>query len=326
MSISFVLNTICVDAYIHALLYEIDEVFIIYMIFCMDRPFDWNRMRAFLATANEGTLTAAAHSLGLTQPTLSRQISALEEELGLMLFERVGRGLVLTAAGREMQHHVREMGAAADRVALAALGQAQSIEGDVRITASDILSAVLLPPAVSRIKALAPNLVIDVIAANDVRDLMRREADIAVRHVRPEHPDLVVRLICEAKAYFYASKEYLAARGHPQSLSDLDQHDFISMGNVSRMVEYLRNIGIHLEVQQFQVGSENGVVGWALAQAGLGIIPMDEAVARHSPNMVQVLPHTLISFPIWLTTHREIHTSPKMRLVFDVLAEVLAQR
>lgn len=292
----------------------------------MDRPFDWNRMRAFLATANEGSLTAAARSLGLTQPTLSRQISALEEEIGLMLFERVGRGLILTAAGREMQHHVREMGAAADRVALAALGQAQSIEGEVRITASDVMSAVLLPRAVSKIKTLAPNLVIDIIAANDIRDLMRREADIAVRHVRPEHSDLVARLICDANAYLYASKEYLASRGHPQSPRDLDQHDFISMGDVPRMVDYLSNIGIHLERRQFQVGSENGVVGWALAQAGLGIVPMDEVVAQYSPNMLKVLPQTLISFPIWLTTHREIHTSPKIRLVFDVLAEVLSQR
>jgi len=283
-------------------------------------------MRAFLATAEEGSLTAAARSLGLTQPTLSRQISALEEELGLMLFERVGRGLELTAAGREMQHHVRDMGAAADRVALAALGQSQSIEGEVRITASDLMSAVLLPRAISRIKTLAPNLVIDVIAANDVRDLMRREADIAVRHVRPEHPDLVARLICEANGYFYASKDYLAARGHPQSPMDLDQHDFISMGDVSRMIDHLSHIGIDLDRRQFQVGSENGVVGWALAQAGLGIVPMDEVVAQYSPNMVKVLPQTLISFPVWLTTHREIHTSPKMRLVFDVLAEVLAQR
>ena len=283
-------------------------------------------MRAFLATADKGSLTAAARSLGLTQPTLSRQISALEEELGLMLFERVGRGLVLTAAGREMHLHVRDMGAAADKVALAALGQSQSIDGEVRITASDILSAVLLPRAVSRIRALAPNLVIDIIATNDVRDLMRREADIAVRHLRPEHPDLIARLICEANGHFYASKEYLAARGHPRSLSDLGQHDFISMGDVSRMVDYLGNIGIHLEEQQFRAGSENGLVGWALAQAGLGIIPMDEAVAKHSPNMVQILPQTMISFPIWLTTHREIHTSPKIRLVFDVLAEVLAQR
>lgn len=283
-------------------------------------------MRAFLATADDGSLSAAARSLGLTQPTLSRQIAALEEELGLMLFERVGRGLVLTTAGREMHRHVREMGAAADKVALAALGQSQSIEGKVRITASDVLSAVILPRAVTRIKALAPNLVIDIIAANDLRDLMRREADIAIRHVRPEHPDLVARLICEAKGYFYASKDYLAARGHPRTLKELGQHDFISMGDIPRMVAHLRAIGIDLDERQFRVGSENGLVGWALAKAGLGIIPMDEAVAKQCPDMVLVLPQTPVTFPIWLATHREIHTSPKMRLVFDVLAEVLAQR
>lgn len=292
----------------------------------MDTPFDWNRMRAFLATADHGSLSAAARSLGLTQPTLSRQIAALEEELGLMLFERVGRGLALTAVGREMHRHVQDMGIAADKVALAAFGQSQKIEGEVRITASDVMSAVFLPRAITRIKALAPNLVIDVVAANDIRDLMRREADIAIRHVRPEQPDLVARLICEAKGYFYASTDYLAARGHPKSLRDLEQHDFISMGDIPRMVTYLRDIGISLEERQFGVGSENGLVGWALAQAGLGIVPMDEVVARHSPDMVQLLPQTSFSYPIWLTTHREIHTSPKMRLVFDVLAEVLVKR
>lgn len=243
-----------------------------------------------------------------------------------MLFERVGRGLTLTAVGREMHRHVRDMGTAADKVALAAFGQSQTIEGDVRITASDMMSAVILPCALTRIKELAPNLFIDVIAANDIRDLMRREADIAIRHVRPENPDLVARLIREGKAYFYASKDYLAMRGHPKSLRELEQHDFISMGNISRMVAYLRDIGISLEERQFVVGSENALVGWALAQAGLGVIPMDEAVARRSPDMVQILPKTSIIYPIWLTTHREIHTSPKIRLVFDVLAEVLTKR
>jgi DNA-binding transcriptional LysR family regulator len=292
----------------------------------MDSSFDWNRMRAFLATADEGSLTAAARSLGLTQPTLSRQIAALEDELGLMLFERVGRGLILTAAGREMQRHVREMGVAADKVALAALGQSQTIEGEIRITASDVMSTVLLPPAITKIRALAPNLKIDVIAANDVRDLMRREADIAVRHIRPDQPDLIARLICDAKGYFYASDKYLAARGHPRSLSDLKQHDFISMGDVSRMLGHLRSLGIDLEEKHFRLSSENGMVGWAMAQAGLGVIPMDEVVAKQSPNMIQLLPQTPLSFPIWLTTHREIHSSPKIRLVYDVLAEVLARR
>ena len=290
----------------------------------MDQTFDWNRMRAFLATAEAGTLSGAARALGLTQPTLGRQIAALEAELGLLLFERVGRGLQLTSAGQEMLAHVRDMGAAADRVALAAMGQSQSIAGMVRITASDIMSATLMPAVVTRIRTLAPRLQIDVIAANDIRDLMRREADIAVRHIRPEQPDLVARLIREAQAHLYAARTYLDARGRPATLADLAGHDFVSFGDIDRMVGYLKSIDVPVTADNFRVGSENGVTAWAMVRAGLGISPMDESVALKSPEVVRVLPQMRpITFPVWLTTHREIHTSPRIRLVFDVLDEML---
>ncbi|MFQ1702488.1 LysR family transcriptional regulator [Loktanella agnita] len=292
----------------------------------MNSPFDWSRMRAFLATAETGSLSAAARAIGLTQPTLGRQIAALEDELGLMLFERVGRGLHLTAAGQELLVHARDMGAAADRLALAAMGQSQSVEGTVRITASDMFSALWLPAVVSRCRVLAPRLHIDVIAVNDIRDLMRREADIAVRHVRPDQPDLVARLIREAQAMLYAAKSYLDARVRPQSLADLAQHDFISFGNVDRMVSYLNTIDIPVTAQNFRVNSENGLVAWAMARAGLGLCPMDDAVAAMAPEMECVLPQMKpITFPVWLTTHREIHTSPRIRLVFDVLDEILSK-
>ena len=283
-------------------------------------------MRAFLATAEAGTLSGAARALGLTQPTLGRQIAALEAELGLLLFERVGRGLQLTSAGQEMLGHVRDMGAAADRVALAAIGQSQSVDGTVRITASDILSVVWLPEVLLRIRSVAPRLQVTVIATNDISDLMRREADIAVRHVRPEQPDLVARLIREAQAYLYAARTYLDARGRPGTLAELAGHDFVSFGDVDRMVGYLNSVDLPVTPENFRVGSENGVAAWAMVRAGLGISPMDESVARQSPEVERVLPHMRpITFPVWLTTHREIHTSPRIRLVFDVLAEVLGK-
>lgn len=293
----------------------------------MDRPFDWNRMRAFLATAEAGSLSAAARRLGLTQPTLGRQITALEEELGLMLFERVGRGLQLTGAGREMLAHVRDMGAAADRVALAAAGQAQNIAGMVRITASDIFSATLLPAAITRIRAMAPRLQIEVVAANDIRDLMRREADIAIRHVRPQQPDLVARLVHEATAHLYAARSYLDVRGRPTTAADLTQHDFVSFGEASQMIAHLATMGIAITPGNFPVGSANGQVAWAMVCAGLGISPMDATVAARSPEVERIVPQLPpITYPVWLTTHREIHTSPRIRLVFDVLAEILAKR
>ncbi len=282
-------------------------------------------MRAFLATAEHGSLSAAARHLGLTQPTLGRQINALEAELDLLLFERVGRGLELTQAGREMLRHVRQMGDAADRVALAAMGQSQSIEGEVRITASDILSASILPTVVKQLRSRAPSLHIDIVAANDIRDLTRREADIAVRHVRPEQPDLVTRLIRQAEARFYGTHSYVSQRGAPRSKADLASHDFVSFGNVSETVSYLNAIDIPVTTQNFHVGSDNGLVAWEMVCAGLGICPMYAGFADNDSRVTRLLPQLApITFPIWLTTHREFHTSPKIRLVFDILADALA--
>src|SRR5690606_38189732 len=148
--------------------------------------FDWNQVRALLATVEAGSLSAAARQLGLTQPTLGRQVAALEAALGVTLFERVGRKLVLTQAGRELIAPLQTMGEAANRISLIASRQAQAVEGVVRITTSDVYAVHVLPPFLKRVRALAPNLVIDILASNEVEDLLRRRADIAIRHVRPQ--------------------------------------------------------------------------------------------------------------------------------------------
>ncbi|MGR3760608.1 LysR family transcriptional regulator [Roseobacteraceae bacterium NS-SX3] len=288
--------------------------------------FDWNHIRAFLATAEGGSLSAAARRLGLTQPTLSRQVAALEADLGLMLFERVGRTLELTQAGLELLEHTRPMGAAAERIALAASGQAQSVSGTVKITASDVFSAYLLPEAVRRLQAAAPDLQVEIIAANDIRDLMRREADIAIRHVRPEQPELIARLVLEAEAYFYAAPAYLDRRGRPARLEDLAGHDFVSFGDPGQMAGFLRPMGIEAGPQNFRCGSQSGLVAWELVKQGFGVAPMSDQVGRATPEVEQLLPDMEpIRFPVWLATHRELHTSRRIRLVFDTLAGMLAE-
>ncbi|MDX1782050.1 MAG: LysR family transcriptional regulator, partial [Thalassovita sp.] len=285
----------------------------------------WNHVRAFLSTAEEGSLSAAARKLNLTQPTLGRQVSALEDELGLMLFERVGRTLVLTSAGTELLDHVRAMGEAADRVALVATGQSHSIEGLIRLTASDVYSAFVLPQALMQLRREAPRLSIDIVASNDIRDLMRREADIAIRNVRPEQPDLIARLVQEASAHFYASTDYLNRRGRPQSPADLADHDFIHFGDAERMRELLSPLGLPLSVDNFRIGSNSGLVGWELTRQGFGISAMADEVAQQTPGVEKVLPEMdPITFPVWLATHRELHTSRRIRLVFDLLADHLS--
>ncbi len=287
--------------------------------------FDWNQVRAFLATAEEGSLSAAARALGQTQPTLGRQVAGLEEDLGVTLFERVGRGLMLTPAGLELLEHVKSMGDAAARLSLAATGQSQSIEGRVRITAVDMMAAYTLPPVFKRLRAIAPRLDIDVVASNDLRDILRREADIAVRHVRPEQPELIGRLVQEAEGAYYAATAYLERRGRPESKADFSKHDFISFGNAEEMIAFARPLGIALTVENFRIGSSTGMVAWEFVKQGMGISVMSAQVGDNTPGVERVLPEMKpIVFPVWLITHRELHTSRRIRLVFDTLAEFLS--
>lgn len=283
---------------------------------------DWTHIRAFLATAETGSLSAAARQLGLTQPTLSRQVAALEANLGLMLFERLGRSLALTDAGHELLPHGRKMVEGANGLSLAASAQAQSIEGTVRITASDVMSAFVLPPVLHQLRQQAPRLTIDIVAANDIRDLMRREADIAIRHVRPEQPELIARLVQEATAHFYAAPSYLERRGRPESFSALSAHDFVNFGDVQRSIDFLTPLGIDLSKDNFKIGSNSGLAAWELVRQGFGIGAMADDVARHSSGVERLLTdQPPLRFPVWLTTHRELHTSRRIRLVYDLLAD-----
>jgi DNA-binding transcriptional LysR family regulator len=287
--------------------------------------FDWNRARAFLATAEEGSLSAAARALGQTQPTLSRQVAALEDDLGVTLFERVGRSLSLTQSGVELLDHFRAMGDAASRISLAASGQSQAIEGHVRITATNVMATYHLPAVLKRIRETAPGIEIDVVASNEVRDLTRREADIAIRHGRPTQPNLIARRVRESSAHLYASTEYLDTHGRPRTASDLSDADFIGFDDPERLIPTLNALGLSLTRRNFKLTTASGTLIIALVQQGLGICVLVKETAALLPGLEPVLPELdPIPVPIWLTTHRELHTSRRIRLVFDLLADALS--
>ncbi len=289
--------------------------------------FDWNQIRSFLAAYEEGSLSAGARALGLTQPTLSRQITELEEELGVIVFERGRRGLSLTQTGLELLDHVRAMGEAASLISLAASGQSQAIEGQVCISASDALSTYHLPAILKRLKEIAPGIQIEVVASNELSDLQRREADIAIRHVRPEQPDLITKLIREPFANLYASTSYLDNYGRPNSIDDLSNADFIGFENIDRSVSIYNSLGLSLSKKNIKYNSGNVVVGWEIVKQGLGILLMSEDIAAITPNIEQVLSEfKSIQFPVWLTTHRELHTNRRIRIVYDHLASELSGR
>jgi DNA-binding transcriptional LysR family regulator len=260
----------------------------------------------------------------LTQPTLGRQVAALEDELGVTLFERAGRGLVPTPAGLDLLEHVRVMGAAALKVSLAATGQSEAVAGRISITASEFYAAHLLPPILARLRHEAPGIEVEVVSANEVVNLIRREADIAIRNTRPEQPDLVARKLGDDTGGFFASRAYVERHGPFDTVEDMSRATIIAFSPPGQLLELLRGFGLPVTERSVALHSASHLVQWALMKQGLGICVGSLRAGRADADLVQILPELLhVPFPVWLTTHGDLHRSRRVRLVFDLLAEML---
>ncbi|AML52129.1 LysR family transcriptional regulator [Falsihalocynthiibacter arcticus] len=297
------------------------------MHICMDWravKFDWNKARAFLVTAEEGSLSAAARALGMSQPTLGRQVDGLEQELGIVLFQRVGRGLTLTPSGLELLEHVREMGQAAGRVSLTALGQSQAIAGTICISASETYATVLLPPIIAKLRLLEPGIRVEIVVSNQASDLRRREADIAIRSFRPTEPDLIAKKIGDAEARLYATPAYIEKLGYPTKPYDLRHADFINLDHSGMMMKGLNTLGLGLTEANFPLMTESYLVMWELVREGAAIGILDAFIGDADPTVRRVLADLEpLTFPMWLVAHRELATSRRIRMVYDFLAEEL---
>jgi len=288
--------------------------------------FDWNQVRAFLATAVEGSYSGAARALNTTQPTIGRQIAALENSLGITLVERNVKGQTLTQAGRDLLDHVRMMGDAATLISMTADRQSQDVSGEVTITSTDLLAAAVLPGILASLRETAPNVRVRIVASSDVQNLMQREADIAIRHVRPDQPDLIARHVGNFGANLYASSSYLDRAGRPSEPRDVADHAFVGNADPVRLMAPLHNLGIPVRAENFVVSSESGVVAWEMVKAGFGVSMQPEILGEAEPSVEKVLKDfPSLEFPIWLVSHRELQTSPRIRTVFDLLARELGE-
>ena len=285
---------------------------------------DWHLFRAFLAVVREGSLSGAARMLATTQPTMGRQVAALEAALGAKLFTRSVDGLLPTEAGLRLIPSAEAMAAAAEKAWRAVSGKADEAQGTVRITASEVIGGEVLASLLTGFHALHPRISIELVLSNRNEDLLRGDADIAVRMVRPSQAALVARRIGNIDVGLYAHQRYLEEHPMPLCLYDLRQHALIGYDRNpahSRMIEMM---GVPLTREMFAFRSDSDLAQLAALRAGFGIGASQLGIAKRDRNLVPVLHTELIfSMDVWVAIHPDMRSDRRIRLMSDYLVREL---
>jgi DNA-binding transcriptional LysR family regulator len=286
--------------------------------------FDWALIKSFLAVLDAGSLMGAARKIGAQQPTLSRHIAELEAQLGAPLFERTGRGVSPTAVALAIAEPARLMESGADTLARALAGQRSATTGTVRITTSQVAGVYLLPELIAQLRLIEPGIQIELVTSNQLTNLLRREADIAVRMVRPTQGSLVARKLGEVAIVAAAHRSYLDRVGRPKKPEDLRRHQLIGYDRDETMERGMARMGFPVPHQAFSVRTDDQVAYGHLLARGAGIGFIAQYNLAHLAGVEQVLPMLRIPpLPCWLAVHREIRSNPMVRKVFDFLAEAI---
>ena len=290
----------------------------------MNNQFDWHLIRAFLAALDAGSLLGAAKQLQTTQPTVGRQVAQLEAQMGVVLFERTGRGLQPTATALSLADAARSMESGALQLARQLQAKQTQVQGTVRITASQPVAYQLLPPILASMRDALPDIQVELISSNQVSNLLRREADIAVRMVQPDQGTLIAKKLGSVTVGVYAHKSYLARFGTPQAPDDLLNHTLIGYDTDDVMIRGFANYGQSLGKEAFAIRSDDLIVQWQALCAACGIGIEADYMGRSQSDLVKILPMLKIPpLPMWLAVHREIRSNQRIRAVFDYLAKAL---
>lgn len=288
------------------------------------KDLDWNLLRSFLAVAETGSLTGAARKLGASQPTLGRHIAELEAEVGVSLFHRTVRGQELTKTGGTFLSEVEKMRDAADTLARRAAGSTDQLSGTVRITASVVIGTLVVPGIIAGLRTAHPELEIEIVATDGVDNLLRRDADIAIRMVKPSQIDLVATQLGDIPIVAGASRSYLDRRGRPEKMTDILDHDILGMDRDDAILRGFAAMSVAVGREFFKFRSDNHLVLWEAMKAGAGIGFAQAPLIAREPEIEVILPELpLPPLPVWLTVHRDIRHAPRIRLVHDHLSEGL---
>ncbi|EGF93510.1 bacterial regulatory helix-turn-helix protein, lysR family protein [Asticcacaulis biprosthecium C19] len=283
---------------------------------------DWTHWQSFLAVIDTGSLSAAANQVGATQPTLGRHIKALEESLGVPLFLRTVRGLEPNEAALSLVDDARAMGVAAGRLALKAAGKTETLAGSVRITGSVVMCNLVLPAIVADLRREEPLIQIEIVASDRSQNLLRRDADIALRMFDPTQQALVARRLGETPLGLYGAKSYLERRGRPQTLGEMLGHDIIGFDRDDAMLKGFAAQGAVVTREQFPLRCDDQMVDWHLLLAGAGLGIAQRRLGDAQTNLERLdVGLTLPVLPIWLVMHEDVRSNARIRRVADFLSQ-----
>ena len=295
----------------------------------MDNPLsslDWSLVQAFLAVAETGSLSAAARQTGASQPTLGRQVQKMEAALGLTLFHRRARGFEISDQGAMILPAAKAMREAAGRMALVAAGQDAAPTGDVRITASQVVSHFILPPILAKLRRDAPGIHLDLVPTDATENLLFREADIAIRMYRPQQLDVITRHVTDLPIGIFAARSYLDRAGTPTRIDDMMAHEFIGYDRDDRIIRGMAELGWKVSREDFSIRTDDQAAYWHLVRAGCGLGVGQVAFLGKDPDLVRLFPDLPIPpLPVWLSAHEAMRNTPRVRLVWDALAQGLAR-
>jgi DNA-binding transcriptional LysR family regulator len=287
---------------------------------------DWSLYRSFLAVLREKSLSAAARALDLTQPTLARHIEALETALGFELFTRSQRGLDPTDAALELAPYAKSLEANTAAILRTASGLGQIVKGTVRISASEVVGAEVLPPMLTALRKAYPLLEFELMLSNAVDNLLRRDADIAVRMVEPSQEALVIKKLGTVTLGLHAHKDYLARAGKPASFSDLAKHSLIGFDHETPALRAMRSRVPGAEALRYSFRADSDLAQMSALRAAFGIGICQVQLAKQEPSLIHLLPKVFeLKLGVWLAMHENLRATPRCRAVFDGLATSLSE-
>jgi DNA-binding transcriptional LysR family regulator len=273
------------------------------------------------------SLSAAGRALGLTQPTLGRHIALLQQSLGgRVLFTRSPSGLLPTQAAQELRPHAEDMAAAAAAFVRTGSADPEQAAGVIRLAAADVVGVEVLPAILSEFRAKFPATVIELSLSNEMADLLRRDADIAARMVRPRQKALLAKRAGKVALGFHAHRRYLERCGFPERLEDLAQHALIGFDRTLPFANLLKAVPLPVTRKLFAFRCDNDLAQLAALRSGFGIGICQTGIARRDPDLLPLLRKQFkVEMEIWIVMHNDLKRSSRMRLMFDHLATGLAQ-